>query len=51
LLSGLLFKELLALPIPFDPLGLIPSPLFHAYLGGKAAIGSSFAALKGLLSP
>lgn len=51
LLSGLLFKELLNLPIPFDPLGLVPSPLLRAYLGGKEAIGSLFAALKSLVSP
>ena len=35
LLSGLMFKELLSLPIPFDPLGLIPSSLAHAYAGLK----------------
>lgn len=34
-LCGLLFKDLLALPIPFDPLGLIPEPVALAYAGFK----------------
>jgi putative tricarboxylic transport membrane protein len=50
LLSGLLFKELLNLPIPFDPLGLIPSSLSHAYAGAKEVIAGFFAALMGALT-
>jgi hypothetical protein len=50
LLSGLLFKELLNLPIPFDPLGLIPSFLSYAYAGAKEGIAGFFAALKGALT-
>ena len=46
LLCGLLFKELLNLPIPFDPAGLIPEPIFRAYVGVKAGIAQAFAALK-----
>jgi putative tricarboxylic transport membrane protein len=50
LLSGLLFKELLNLPIPFDPLGLIPSFLSYAYAGAKEGIAGFFVALKGALT-
>jgi putative tricarboxylic transport membrane protein len=50
LLSGLLFKELLNLPIPFDPLGLIPNSLTQAYAGGKEGIAGLFAALKGAIT-
>src|SRR5262245_6708102 len=46
LVCGLLFKELLNLPIPFDPAGLIPDPVFRAYLGVKSGISQAFAALK-----
>jgi len=42
LLCGLLFKELLSLPIPFDPAGLIPDPVHRAYLGAKSAIAQAF---------
>jgi hypothetical protein len=38
LLAGLLFKELLNLPIPFDPAGLVPEPINKAYLSAKGAI-------------
>jgi putative tricarboxylic transport membrane protein len=38
LLAGLLFKELLNLPIPFDPAGLIPDPINNAYVGVKWGI-------------
>jgi hypothetical protein len=49
LVCGLLFKEMLSLPIPFDPAGLIPEPVFHAYVGSKAALAQLFAALKGMI--
>lgn len=48
LACGLLFKELLNLPIPFDPAGVIPDPVFRAYLGAKAAIASAFGVVKNL---
>ena len=49
LLCGLLFKELLNLPIPFDPAGLIPDPVNSAYVGVKSAIGQAFAGMKSLI--
>jgi hypothetical protein len=48
LLCGILFKELLNLPIPFDPAGLIPDPIYRAYLGTKSAIGQGFGIVKNL---
>lgn len=42
LLSGLLFKELLNLPIPFDPAGVIPEPVNAAYNGAKWALAQAF---------
>lgn len=48
--SGLMFKELLNLPIPFDPRGLIPEPVFHAYVGLKSGVAGLFAALKAMIS-
>jgi hypothetical protein len=48
LLSGVLFKELLNLPIPFDPAGVIPEWVNHAYEGAKSAIGHTFVAVKDL---
>ena len=50
LFSGLLFKELLNLPIPFDPLGLIPGWLFQAYVGVKAGLAGFFATLRDLFT-
>ena len=50
LLSGLMFKELLNLPIPFDPLGLIPDSLSRVYAVGKEGLAGFFAALKGALT-
>lgn len=44
LLSGLLFKELLNLPIPYDPQGLVPDVVVTAYSSVKAA----FIAVKNL---
>jgi hypothetical protein len=50
ILASLLFKELLNLPIPFDPAGLIPDALFHAYVGAKAGIARFFAAVMAIFS-
>ena len=47
---GLMFKELLSLPIPFDPRGLIPEPVFHAYVGLKSGVAALFAGLKAIIS-
>jgi putative tricarboxylic transport membrane protein len=48
LLSGILFKELLGLPIPFDPFGLVPEPVNLAYEGAKSAIAHGFWVVKSL---
>ena len=48
-LSGILFKELLNLPIPFDPAGLVPEPLYTAYTGTKSAIAHAVVAIKNLV--
>ena len=47
LFCGLLFKELLQLPIPFDPAGLVPSFVNDFYAGVKSTMGQLFAALRG----
>jgi hypothetical protein len=49
MLCGLLFKELLSLPIPFDPAGLIPEPVTHVYTGAKSALGQAFGSIKSLI--
>jgi hypothetical protein len=49
LLCGLLFKEMLGLPIPFDPLGLVPEPVNAANDAVKSGFGHAFDALKNLL--
>jgi hypothetical protein len=49
LFSGLLFKELLQLPIPFDPQGLIPPAVNDVYGGVKSVLGQLFAGLRGSL--
>ena len=49
LLCGLLFKELLNLPIPYDPAGLVPGPINDAYAGTKSAIYYAFDIVKSLL--
>jgi putative tricarboxylic transport membrane protein len=49
LLCGLLFKELLNLPIPFDPAGLIPDSIFRAYVGVKSGIAQAFATLRAIV--
>lgn len=51
LLSGMLFKELLNLPIPFDPTGLVPEPLNAAYAAAKSAIAFAFGLVKSLFVP
>jgi hypothetical protein len=48
LLCGILFKELLGLPIPFDPAGVVPDFLNHAYAGIKGALGYAFQGIKSL---
>ena len=49
LLCGLLFKEMLSLPIPFDPAGLIPESITHVYAGAKSALGQVFGSIKNLI--
>ena len=49
LLCGLLFKEMLSLPIPFDPAGLIPEFITHVYAGAKSALGQVFGSIKKLI--
>jgi hypothetical protein len=49
LLCGLLFKELLNLPIPFDPAGVIPDAVNSAYIGVKSVLGQAFAGIKKLI--
>lgn len=49
LVCGLLFKEMLSLPIPFDPAGLIPEPITHVYTGAKSALGQVFGGIKNLI--
>jgi Tripartite tricarboxylate transporter TctB family len=48
LICGLLFKELLNLPIPFDPAGIVPEPINNAYAGVKWAIGHFFVTIRSL---
>jgi hypothetical protein len=50
MLSGLMFKELLNLPIPFDPAGLIPAPIDDGYAGVRSAIVHGIAAIKNLFA-
>jgi putative tricarboxylic transport membrane protein len=50
LLCGLLFKEVLNLPIPYDPVGLIPEPVNAAYTGVKSAFGHAFGIVKNLFT-
>ena len=49
LLCGLLFKELLSLPIPFDPAGLVPEAITQVYAGAKSALGQIFGSIKKLI--
>ena len=48
LLSGLLFKDALGLPIPFDPMGLVPSFINDAHESFKHGFINVFAAIKQL---
>jgi putative tricarboxylic transport membrane protein len=50
MLAGLLFKELLNLPIPFDPAGIIPDVVNSFYVAVKAQIGAFFTTIKNLLA-
>lgn len=49
LASGLVFKEVLSLPIPFDPAGLVPDAVFRAYVGLKSALAQAYGAVKAIL--
>jgi hypothetical protein len=40
LLAGMLFKDLLGLPIPFDPAGIVPDVVNSAHEAVKHAVGS-----------
>jgi hypothetical protein len=48
ILSGILFKEVLNLPIPFDPFGVVPEPVNAAYEGAKSALAYGFGVVKSL---
>jgi putative tricarboxylic transport membrane protein len=48
LFSGLLFKEMLNLPIPYDPFGIVPGPVSGAYAAVKSALGHGVDAIKSL---
>jgi hypothetical protein len=45
-----MFKELLNLPIPFDPAGLIPAPIDDGYAALRSAISHGIAAIKNLFA-
>jgi putative tricarboxylic transport membrane protein len=42
LVCGLMFKDVLNLPIPYDPLGLIPEPIDAVYAAIKSGFGHVF---------
>jgi putative tricarboxylic transport membrane protein len=44
-LCGLLFKDLLGLPIPFDPIGLVPEAVTAAYVSFKKWFAASILSL------
>lgn len=50
LLSGLLFKEILNLPIPWDPMGIIPGPVDAAYGGIKWTLDHAVSTIVGLFT-
>jgi len=47
-LSGLLFKEILNLPIPYDPVGIIPRQVTDVYVAIKSALGHGVGVIKDL---
>lgn len=49
LICGLLFKEMLNLPIPFDPAGIIPDPINRVYGGAKSALVGVLISIKNLI--
>jgi putative tricarboxylic transport membrane protein len=48
LFSGLLFKEVLSLPIPYDPVGIVPGPVHGAYVAVKSTLGHGVDVIKGV---
>lgn len=46
-LCGILFKDLLSLPVPFDPAGIVPDFLAQGYASFKKAIVNAFLTLIG----
>jgi hypothetical protein len=48
LFSGLLFKEVLNLPIPYDPVGIVPAPVTAVYADIKSALGQGVGIIKSL---
>jgi hypothetical protein len=49
LLAGLLFKDLLGLPIPFDPAGIVPDAVSNAYESFRHGVGNAFVAITRML--
>jgi hypothetical protein len=49
LLAGFLFKDLLGLPIPFDPAGIVPDFVNNAHEVLKRAAGTIIVGIKQLL--
>jgi hypothetical protein len=49
LVSGLMFKEMLNLPIPYDPAGIVPEPIGALYAGLKSTLAHAADAVKNLL--
>jgi hypothetical protein len=48
LFCGLLFKEILNLPIPYDPMGLVPAPVNAAYGAIKSTLSHAAGDIKNL---
>lgn len=48
LVAGLLFKDLLGLPIPFDPAGIVPDFVNNAHEAFKHAVGNIILGIKQL---
>lgn len=49
LLGGLLFKDMLGLPIPFDPAGIVPDVVNNAHEAMKRVVGSIFVGIRQLI--